>query len=206
MPNLPHGPAAYTALPTPLTQSDRDYHIGPLDTIAVTVFQETDLSAKDIQVDASGNVLLPLIGTVNVKGRTTEQLSADIARLLGQKYLQNPQVSVLVQSSASQKVTVEGSVTEPGVYEIRGRTTLVDALAMAKGPTRVARLTEVVVFREAGDKRMGAVFDLSKIRRGEALDPEILGRDTVVVGLSNVKAAWRDVLTASPLLQVLRPF
>jgi len=70
---------------------------------------------------------------------------------------------------------------------------------MAKGTSRVAALNQVVVFRIIDGKRIGGVFDVSKINRGVALDPEIRGDDTIVVGLSNVKAAWRDILTAAPL-------
>jgi polysaccharide export outer membrane protein len=205
MPNLPAGSAAYTTFPA-ASAGSQAYQISPLDVIAVNVFQEPDLTAKDIQVDSSGMILLPLIGTVQAAGKSTSQLGQEIAAKLGERYLDNPQVSVLVQTSTSQRVTVEGSVTEPGVYVINGRTTLVDALALAKGPSRVARLQEIVVFREVNGQRMGAVFDLARIRRGEAADPEILGRDRIVVGLSNVKAAWRDVLQTAPFLAIFRPF
>lgn len=207
LPNLPQGKAAYAAFPAP--QGDlaiRNYAIGPLDTIAITVFQEPDLTLKDVQVDAAGNVLLPLIGDVRAAGLTSTQLAQEIGLRLRRGYLSSPQVSVIIQESVSQKVTVEGSVTDPGVYEIKGRTTLLDALAMAKGPSRVARLREVIVFREIAGKQSGAMFDVSAIRRGDMENPEILGNDTVVVGLSHIKAAWRDILTASPLVAAFRPF
>jgi polysaccharide export outer membrane protein len=177
-----------------------DYKIGPLDTLAVTVFQEPDLSQTAVQVDASGNVLLPLIGQVKAEDKTSTQLANEVGVKLGAKYLTNPQVSVIVTQSVSQHVTLDGSVTEPGVYAIQGRTTLLDALAMAKGTSRVAALDQVAVFRMVGGKRIGGVFNVDKINRGLAPDPEIKGDDTIVVGLSNVKAAWRDILTAAPLL------
>lgn len=199
--SLPGGEAAYADFPAP--SADRtadDYKIGALDTLAVTVFQEPDLSQTAVQVDASGNVLLPLIGQVRAADRTSTQLGNEIASRLGAKYLTDPQVSVIVTQSVSQHVTVDGSVTEPGVYAIQGRTTLLDALAMAKGPSRVAALNQVAVFRMVDGKRIGGVFDVGKINRGIAPDPEIKGDDTIVVGLSNVKSAWRDILTAAPLL------
>jgi polysaccharide export outer membrane protein len=204
--NLPQGQSAYTNFPVISKESSSNYKIGPLDTIAVTVFQEPDLTAKDIQVDTSGSVLLPLIGTVMASGKTTEQLAHEIAARLAAKYLDDPQVTVLVQQSASQRVTVEGSVEKPGVYQISGHTTLSDALAMAEGPSKVARLDQVVVFREINGREEGAVFDLSKIRVGGMPDPEILGKDRIVVGLSHVKATVRDVLTAAPFLSIFRPF
>src|SRR3546814_19100731 len=86
------------------------YRIGALDVLKVTVFQEEDLSFDELQVDASGNVSLPLIGTVRAEGMTAAALSSEIATKLGAKYLVNPQVSVSVASSVSQNVTVEGNV------------------------------------------------------------------------------------------------
>lgn len=205
-PSLPSGPQAYAAFPAPSVADDaQDYRVGAQDKINITVFQEPDLSPQDVQVDAGGNILLPLIGTVTAAGRTTAELSHEIAERLGSRFLVDPQVSVIVSSSVSQKVTVEGSVTEPGVYEVRGQTTLLEALAMAKGPTRVAALDEVAVFRTVDGDRIGALFDVESIRRGEAPDPEIKGNDTVVVGLSNIKAAWRDLLAAAPALAIFRP-
>lgn len=198
---LPSGADAYLNIPAPRADHPVDeYKIGPLDTLSVTVFQEPDLSQAAVQVDASGNVLLPLIGQVKADEKTSTQLATEIGAKLEAKYLTNPQVSVLVTQSVSQHVTVDGSVTEPGVYAIQGRTSLLDALAMAKGTSRVAALDQVAVFRMVDGKRVGGVFDVDKINRGLALDPEIKGDDTIVVGLSNVKSAWRDILTAAPLL------
>ena len=206
-PDLPKGEAAYRDFPPPRADGAlAPYQIGPFDKISVTVFQEPDLSLPEVQVDAGGKVLLPLIGQLSASGKTATQLATAIARRLGQRFLENPQVSVIVQESVSQKVTVQGSVSEPGVYEIQGRTTLLDAVAMAKGTTRVAALNNAVIFRDINGQRVGALFNLKQITRGEALDPEILGNDVVVIGLSNIKAAWRDVLTAAPLVAAARPF
>ena len=205
--DLPSGNAAYSSIPAPAPGNTvRNYIIGPLDVMNVTVFQEPDLTVKDVQVDATGRVLLPLVGEMRAGGLTANELAHQIATQLSVRYLENPQVAVVISSSASQRVTVEGSVTDPGVFEIRGRTTLLDALAMAKGPTRVARINEVVVFRDINGQHTGAVFDVSAIRTGRMPDPEILGNDTVVVGFSNVKAAWRDFLSTAPLIAIFRPF
>jgi len=189
-----------------LKQAPEEYRIGPQDTINITVFQEPDLSLQNVLVDASGNVLLPLIGSVSAAGRTTAELSKEIAKRLDSRYLIDPQVSVIVSSAVSQKVTVEGAVASPGVYNVRGQTTLLEALAMAKGPTQVADLDEVVIFRTVSGQRMAARFDLRDIRRGAVPDPQVLGNDTVVVGSSGMKAAWRDVVAALPVLSIFRPF
>lgn len=175
-----------------------DYRIGPTDKLRLTVFQVEDLSFEEIRVDSSGNLQLPLIGSIQAAGLTPARLSEDIERRLGERYLREPQVSITVVEAASQKVTVDGAVTKPGVYEMQGRTTLVQAVAMAEGATRVANISEVAVFRMDGDRRQVAVFDLAAIRRGDAPDPVLQGDDIVVVDTSRLSAVWRDVIAALP--------
>lgn len=200
-PSLPRATAAYDVIPAPtLGGSEREYQIGPLDVLSITVFQEPDLTFKEIPVDASGDLLFPLIGDVHAAGKSAADLSHEIANRLDNKYLINAQVSVVVVSSESQHVTVEGDVTQPGVYDINGSSTLLEALARAKSPTEVANLSQVVVFRNVNGQRMGAVFDVNKIRAGEMPDPELLGGDVVVVGFSGIKGAFRDFLKSAPLL------
>ena len=201
---LPRGVAAYQAIPA-IANNASDYKIGALDAIDVNVFQEPDLSVKAAQVDASGSVSLPLVGKVSAVGKTAGELSNQIAQKLGEKYLVNPQVSVLVASSVSQKVVVQGAVQEPGVYDVKGRTTLLEALSMAKGETKIASMKEVAVFRTVNGQRMGAVFDVASIRRGLSQDPEILGNDVVVVAESRNRAMWQNVLGAMPILNFFRP-
>jgi polysaccharide export outer membrane protein len=204
---LPSGSAAYGIIPAANsgTTSVADYRIGPLDALDVTVFQEPELSTKAIQVDASGRIALPLVGSVNAQGKTAAELSGELERLFGQKYLRDPQVTVTVASSVSQKVSIQGEVTEPGVYQITGPTTLLDVISMAKGETELATLQQVVVFRNINNQRMGAVFDIASIRRGEAADPVIQGNDLVVVGYSAARQFWKNVLSTAPLFNVFRP-
>ena len=182
------------------------YLIGPTDVLKVSVFQVPDLSFDELRVDSSGNIQMPLIGTVRAANLTTSQLSETLRDQLGARYLQNPQVSISVVTSASQKVTVDGDVTKPGVYEMQGRTTLVQAIAMAEGPTRTADLSSVAVFRNANGQRMVAVFDLRAIRNGAMEDPVILGDDVVVVDRSRLNSAMREILSAVPALAIFRPY
>lgn len=183
-----------------------DYRIGPLDKLAITVFQVEELTIKEAQVDAAGRLSLPLIGIVDAAGKTTGELSKEITAKLAAGYLQSPQVSVMVSEAASQKVTVDGAVTEPGVFELRGRTTLIQAVAMAKGPARNANLKRVAVFRDINGQRTAAVFDLQAIRSGAAVDPEIQGNDVIVVDSSALKSAWREVVGALPAFGIFRPY
>lgn len=206
-PNLPQNSAAYALVPPPRPDAHYEYRIGPLDILSITVFQEPDLTFQNLPVDASGNLSYPLIGTVRAEGMTTAELGREIAAKLSENYLINPQVTVVVTASQSQHVTVEGNVTAPGVYDINGPSTLLQALALAKSPTRTAKLDQVVIFRVINGQRMGAVFDVNKIRAGEVPDPEVRGGDVVVVGFSGIKGAFRDFLqSAGVIYYIFRAF
>lgn len=206
--SLPTGAAAYALMPA-ATPSDAtalaDYRIGPLDALDITVFQEPDLSVKAIQVDAAGMIALPLVGSIQAKGKTASELSSELERVLSERYLRDPQVTVSIASSVSQKVSIQGEVTEPGVYQLTGPTTLLDVISLAKGETEVASLKEVVVFRKVNGQRMGAVFDVASIRSGLAADPVIEGNDLVVVGYSAARRFWHNIITAAPVFNIFRP-
>jgi len=177
-----------------------DYRIGPLDKLNITVFQVKDLTIEKIQVDAGGQILLPLIGAVSAQGKTTAELSAEIARRLGEHYLQSPQVSVVVEEAVSQKVSVEGAVNKAGVFELKGRTGLLEAVARAEGTSRTANRRRVTIVRSVAGQPRAATFDLLAIQRGQARNPEVLGNDVVVVDDSRVRTFWRGFVEALPAL------
>ena len=209
--SVPRGDAAYRVLAAPgeqvISTSSGEYRVAPFDTLAVTVFQEPDLSTPSgspLPVDANGNVSLPLIGSLSAAGKTTDELGMIIASKLGAKYLKNPQVTVAVASSAPQKVTVQGEVTHPGVFDIKGKTTLLDAISLAQGETRLAQISEVAVFRMINGQRQGALFNVDAIRKGAAPDPQLYASDTVIVGRSQSKEMWQNILAVNPLFGVFR--
>jgi polysaccharide export outer membrane protein len=181
-----------------VTTTATEYRIGVGDKLDVRVFQVEDLSFEELVVDTSGNINLPLIGAVRSAGRTAGEMSTDIATRLAAQYLRDPQVTVTVKEAASQKITVDGAVTKPGVYEMRGSTSLLQAVAMAEGPTRVADLTKVAVFRSIDGRRSVAVFDLIAIRQGRASDPQVFGDDVIVVDTSQLSSALREAIAAIP--------
>lgn len=192
--------SAVTAVP------QAEYRVGVGDKLDVRVFQVPDLSFDELVVDTSGNIQLPLIGLVQGLGRTSGELSTEIAARLSIQYLRDPQVTVTVTEAASQKITVDGAVTKPGVYEMRGSTSLLQAVAMAQGPTGIADLTKVAVFRTLNGQRSLAVFDLAAIRQGRAADPIVLGDDVIVVDTSRMNSVLRQIITAVPALAVFRPY
>ncbi len=185
--------------------SAADYHIGPMDTLDINVFQAPNLN-RTVQVDATGMIAMPLIGSVKAAGRTTSDLQQEIASALNAKYLQSPQVSVAVKEFASQKVTVDGAVGQPGVYPIRGHATLLQAIAMAKGADiKSANEKQVIIFRTVNGEKMAARFDLTEIRAGRANDPDVYADDMIVVDRSGARSLLRNVTSALPVLAIFRP-
>lgn len=189
-----------------IASAPTEYRIGVGDKLSIRVFQVPDLSFEELVVDTSGNIQMPLIGAVTGAGRTASEMAAEIGERLSARYLRDPQVTVTVTEAASQKITVDGAVTKPGVYEMRGSTSLLQAVAMAEGPSRLADLSKVAVFRTINGQRSVAVFDLRAIRQGRAADPEVLGDDVIVVDTSRLNSALREIVTAIPALAIFRPF
>lgn len=204
------GPVAYNVenFGTPdapsTTLVDEDYKIGPLDTIKITVFQVPDLSG-DFEVDLTGRVSLPLVGDVRAVDMTTAQLDQALTQQLSAKYLQNPDVSVALKASTRRNITVDGAVRQPGMFPVSGPTTLMQAIAMARGTDDTANPRRIAVFRQIQGQRMAAAFDLTSIRRGQAEDPKVYSGDIIVVDGSNIKAIQREILQTIPLLSIFNP-
>lgn len=182
----------------PRGATQRPYRIGPFDKLDISVFGVDDLK-REIQADASGRVSFPLAGTIEAGGLTPPELATEIARRL-KTYVRDPQVTVNLKDSASSVVTVDGAVREPGLYPVIGRTTLIRAIASAKGLTETADTQHAIIFRTIAGKRYAALYSIRSIREGRYDDPEIFAEDVVVVGESASRRFFRDLVAASPLL------
>ncbi|WP_454829787.1 polysaccharide biosynthesis/export family protein [Pseudoxanthomonas wuyuanensis] len=183
-----------------------EYRIGPGDLMLVKVFQVEDLE-REVRVDNEGRISLPLIGVVQAAGLSLNELQETVAARYGERYLQDPQVSILIQEFTSQKVTVSGAVDQPGIYPMAGsHLTLQQALALGHGVSNVASRRNVVVFRSVQGQRMVARFDLVEIERGKMPDPDIYGGDIVVVYRSDARLLLRTMLELTPLVMVWRAY
>ncbi|MBU6393171.1 MAG: polysaccharide biosynthesis/export family protein [Sphingomonadales bacterium] len=204
---LPTREAAYAIIP-PIdkAKTPREYMIVPGDVVSLSVFGEPDLTFEKLPVDDAGFIQVPLAGPIQIATLTPAQASTLIATKLGARFLRNPDVTLNVIEQTGQMVTVEGQVMKAGAYPVDSQTSLLGAIALAQSPTRIAKLDEVVVFRTVNNQRMAARFDISRIRVGRDPDPQILGGDVVVVGFSQVKSVYRDILTAAPLFNVFTRF
>jgi polysaccharide export outer membrane protein len=187
------------------TPGNSAYKIGPLDVLDVTVFKVKDLESH-VQVAESGTINLPLVGEVPAAGRTAQEIERDLEKRLGAKYLKNPQVTIYVKEYNSQRLTVEGAVKKPGVYPLKGKTTLLQAIAMAEGQNTDLASSNVVVFRKTDGQRTAARFDVDEIRAGTTEDPTMRQGDVVVVETSTGKVAFNNVVKVIPIATLFRPF
>ena len=153
------------------------------DLLQLEVFQAPEMSTKE-RVMASGEIFLPLIGAIKVAGLTQEEAEQLITRRLAENYLQNPQVNLFVEESASQKITVVGDLNQPGVFPLKGSMTLMEAIAQARGVKNTAK-DEAVIFRKTErDGMRGYIIDLDSVQEGTTPDPLLVGGDTIHVAQS----------------------
>jgi polysaccharide export outer membrane protein len=204
--SVPYAPTNFTAPDAeaqPVLSSAQP--IGALDELNISVFQVESLTGE-YKVDSNGKIDYPLLGEVQAQGRTTEELRQTLATGLSQKYLQSPNVQVAIKERAEQKVTVDGAVGQPGVYVVKGPTTLIQAVALARGTTVDANPSRVYVFRTIRGERVAGAFDLRMIRRAQAEDPVIYGNDIVVVDGDSSRQLIQTLLQTVPVLGMLRPY
>lgn len=190
------------ATPTTL---DESYRIAPLDKLTVRVFKMPDLSGE-YEVDLTGQIAMPLIGSVKAADLTPNELDTQLTQAYGSKYLENPDISVGVKSSTRSAVTVDGAVGKSGSYPVFGSLTLMQAIANAGGLSEEANARRVAIFRQIDGQRQAAAFDLTSIRRGESQDPRVYAGDIVIVDGSANKQMHRQILNSLPLLNIFRPF
>lgn len=184
---------------------ESDYKIAPLDTVTVKVFKMPELSG-DYEIDLTGQISMPLIGNVGAAEMTTAQLDQRLTQKLGEKYLENPDVTVGVKASTRRSVTVDGAVKQSGSFPVTGSLTLMQAVALAGGTAEDANARRVAIFRQIDGKRQAAAFDLVSIRRGQAEDPRVYAGDIIVIDGSSIKAVQKQIMSNLPILSIFRPF
>jgi polysaccharide export outer membrane protein len=148
-------PAAQPPPDAALSSSDGAGH-GPSDSyvlrnndlVKITVFQEDDMTTET-RISKSGYITLPLLGAVQLAGKSVADATNEIRTKLDKDYIINPQVTLTVMQYAQQWVTVLGEVQKPGQVEIppEGGLDLLGAIALAGGYTRVADPSHVIVRR-----------------------------------------------------------
>ena len=158
-----------------------DYVIGESDLLAINVWHEQELS-RVLPVRADGKISLPLIGDLVAGGLTPAQLQATIVEKL-RSYIENPEVTVIVQEPRSQYFTVVGEVMKPGAYPLGQRLSVLDGLAMAGGFKDFAKVKKMYVLRTNRNGTSERLpFNYKKALGGDTAQNFILtARDTIVV-------------------------
>jgi polysaccharide export outer membrane protein len=150
---------------------------------------------------------MPLIGDVAATDKTPSQLDQLLTARYGEKYLENPDISVGVKASTGRIVTVDGAVRKGGAFPVAGPLSLMQAVALAGGADPdTANMHRVAIFRTINGQRQAAAFDLISIQRGEMKDPSVYSGDIIIVDGSGIKAAQKKIFQAFPLLTIFRPF
>ena len=163
-------------------RSDNSYVIGANDVLAINVWKEPDIS-RSVPVRSDGKISLPLVGELTASGQTPLQLEQEITKRL-QNYISEPEVTVIVTDSKSQKVNIMGMVTKPGAYLLTSTTTVLDAIAMAGGFKDFAKQKSVYVLRQAADGTQKRIpFNYKEVIKGQNPEQNIRLQtgDTVVV-------------------------
>ena len=159
-------------IPPKEEKEEKDYEIGPEDVLRIMVWDHDDLE-RVVSVSREGDFSYPLIGKVHAEGLTVAELEKEIARRLAGKYIINPQVTVKVEEYKSKKVFLMGEVggyqkrgKGAGTYYLTGKTTLIEILSQAGGPTKEAG-SEVIIIRPRNKKG-------NPVNPGEAKADEII--------------------------------
>jgi polysaccharide biosynthesis/export protein len=162
--------------------SDSSYVIGANDVLAINVWKEPDIS-RSVPVRSDGKISLPLVGELQASGQTPPQLEQEITLRL-QNYISEPEVTVIVTDSKSQKLNILGMVARPGTYLLTSSTTVLDAVAMAGGFKDFAKQKSVYVLRPAPDGTERRIpFNYKDVIKGKNPEQNIRlqAGDTVVI-------------------------
>jgi len=157
-----------------------EYRIDTGDLLHIAVWKNDELS-QDATVRPDGMISLPLLNDILAAGRTPMQLRELLVHCL-RKYMPDPEVSVLVREFAGPKVSVLGEVAHPGRYDLKGRLTVLELLALAGGLTEFASRSSLVLVRRAPGGEDRIRFDYDKaISNGKQENLELRAGDILLV-------------------------
>ena len=181
-------PGVETATPPPpsapsaIKPNDSEYVIGNDDVLSINVWKETEVS-RSLPVRSDGKISLPLVGEVQAAGLTPLQLEEEIANKL-RSYITDPEVTVMVQESNSQRYNILGQVAKPGSYSLALTTSVLDAIANAGGFRDFAKKKGIYILRRnSKDGETRNPFNYQDVIKGKSPEQNIrlLPNDTVVV-------------------------
>jgi polysaccharide export outer membrane protein len=157
------------------------YTIQPGDVLQVSVWNESELQ-KEILVAPDGGISFPLVGELNVIGKSAAELRQQLTQRLGH-YISEPIVTVTISKVLGNKIYVLGQVNRPGEFIVNPMVDVMQALSMAGGTTAFASLNNIVILRRNGSQQRAIRFKYSDASSGKDLNLNIILRsgDVVVV-------------------------
>ena len=171
----------------------RDYVVGPGDLLEISVFDIAELSKIKTRVTSEGLIRLPIAGAVAAGGKTAMELEDTLKIALAAKYIRNPHISVFVLEYHSQRISVMGAVRKPGVFEVSGRRSLVDMLAMSEGLTEQADQMVYLIRKVAKSTGVGG----PGLQEQTASDGKSAQEAVVEINLDDVLVQGKEELNAS---------
>jgi polysaccharide export outer membrane protein len=186
-------PANETAKPqSPRLLANSNVKLGIGDLIEISVFGVPDLSTK-VRISGSGDVYLPLIDYVHLADLTTDEAQELIQkRLEDGGFVRGPHVSIFVDESASQAITLVGEVTRPGAYPAIGERRLFDLISAAGGLTDKAGRNVTIEHR--GDPGQKVEVQLSSnLTEDTQNNVDVFPGDTIIVSRAGIVYVVGDV-------------
>lgn len=153
-----------------VSQEIEHYKLAADDVISISVFNEPDLSLDKVRVASNGSISMPLIGQVQVKGLTIDQVELKITRLYLGGYLKKPDISVAVVEY--RQFYVNGEVDKPGGYSYREGMTIQRAISLAGGFTERASRSKIKLIREGNPNTAASVNLNTPVRPGDVITVE----------------------------------
>ena len=160
---------------------DREYKIGKSDVLEVSVWKEEDLT-RTVKVRQDGMISLPLIEDVRAVGKTTSELKNIIQNRM-KEYIEQPTVTVIVESQESKRYYIIGEVEEPGEYSLVKDLTVLQAISYAGGFTEWADKANILLLRKTNGNEKRMRVNYFKIVSGKSPEQNAVLRanDTIVV-------------------------
>jgi len=175
-------PAAVAQEPIdPARRPEPLYVIQPNDLLEIFVWNQPDLTRK-VLVRPDGRISFPLVQDVQAAGISPGELKTQVEKKLS-KFLNAPEVTIIVEAIQSYRVYVLGKVQKPGGINVEKAITVLQALSMAGGFQDYAKEDEMKVIRTLGNKNIVFEFNYSDVVRNKKPEQNILLRsgDVVVV-------------------------
>ena len=157
------------------------YTVNPGDVLTISVWKEVDL-IRQVIIRPDGAFSFPLVGDVNAKGRSVEEIREILKQRL-ERYIPDPVVTITVDQILGHSVYVLGQVNRPGQFIAAGNIDVMQALALAGGTSVFANLDKIKILRRVNENLIAIPFDYSDIEKGKRLQQNILllPGDVVVV-------------------------